>query len=130
MVEEICRFVIENQNLTAAIKKLRSDLTKIIRISEYQKEKEQKLRISEKMMEARRSLSDVGAKLYTKSEAKRKNVIDIFHSNIKRVEEAVRVLEEFSKLIDPNSGKRFKAIRMKVYQVEKRVALKLGRAGL
>jgi len=119
VVEEIARFVLEDKKLTFSIKKLRSELTRVI----------QKLD-KVKLLAERRALSDVGGKLYTKSESKRKDIADVFRSNMKRVEEAVRVLEEFSKLIDPNSGKRFKAIRMKVYQVEKQVALKLKRAGL
>lgn len=130
VVEDICRFVLDQKALTAKIKKMRSELTRVIRRLGDQDAGYQGIRISGRMLAARRSLSDVGRKLYTKSEAKRKGIVDIFNSNIKRVEEAVRVLEEFSKLIDPNSGKRFKSVRMKVYQVEKQVALKLRRAGL
>lgn len=130
VVEEICRFALENKTLTNSIKKLRAELVKDIRLLGDQGLGDRDIRVSGKMLAARKALSDVGAKLYTKSESKRRNICDVFHSNIKRVEEAVRVLEEFSKLIDPNSGRRFKAIRMKVYQIEKRVALKLERAGL
>jgi len=49
----------------------------------------------------------------------------IFKSNIKRAQEAVRVLEEFSKLIDPKLGKLFKAIRFEAYEIEKKLILNI-----
>lgn len=111
VVEEICRFVLQDKRLTLTVKKLRGDLSRKM--------------IKEQALKARRALADVGRKLYTEREGRRKNIKDIFQSNIKRAEEAVRVLEEFSKLIDPKSGMRFKKIRFKIYEVEKRISKKL-----
>jgi thiamine-phosphate pyrophosphorylase len=107
VVEEICRFVLEDKRLTLTVKKLRGDLSRIM--------------IKEKAIKARRALADVGRKLYTEREGRRKNIKDIFQANIKRAEEAVRVLEEFSKLIDPKLGAKFKAVRFKLYGIDKRV---------
>lgn len=126
VVEEICRFIIEDKRLTLALKKLRGELSKIIRLSEYQLGEHQKSRISEKLIEFRRAEKDVGRKLYTKREGKRGDIQDIFHSNMKRAEEAVRVLEEFSKLINPKMGQKFKAVRFKLYSLEKKIAGSLG----
>lgn len=125
VVEEICRFILENKRLTLSIKKLRGDLSKIIRASAYQMGEDQKIRVSEKLIEFRKAEGDVGRKLYTKREGKRGNIQDIFRSNMKRAEEAVRVLEEFSKLLDPKMGQKFKAVRFKLYTIEKKIALKL-----
>lgn len=111
VVEEICRFVLEDKRLTLTVKKLRGDLSR--------------LKIREQAIKARRALADVGRKLYTERESKRKNIKDVFQSNIKRAEEAVRVLEEFIKLVDPKSGVSFKKIRFKIYEVEKRISKKL-----
>lgn len=122
VVEEICRFVLENEKLTLAAKKLRGELSKVIRLSEYQLEKNQKIRISERRILGRRVLEDVGRKLYTKGEGKRKNIASVFFANMKRAEEAVRCLEEFSKLLDPQAGKKFKALRFKLYELEKAIA--------
>jgi len=132
VVEEISRFILEDKKLTLAIKKLRGDVSKIIRVSEYQKEIKQRIRIpacrqawSDKLIEFRKAERDVGRKLYTKREGKRGNIQDVFRSNMKRAEEAVRVLEEFSKLLDPKMGQKFKAVRFKLYIIEKKIARKL-----
>lgn len=112
VVEEICRFILEDKRLTLSVKKLRGELSRIAKMSE-------------KLIEARGAEKDVGRKLYTKREGKRGNIQDIFRSNMKRAEEAVRVLEEFSKLLDPKMGQKFKAVRFKLYTIEKKVARKL-----
>lgn len=112
VVEEICRFVIEDRGLTLVVKKIRGELAKAVRISD-------------KLVVERKSDSDVGRELYTKTEEKRKNLVDILRSNLKRVEEALRCLEEFSKLIDPRLGKRFKSLRFKVYTLEQKLILRL-----
>lgn len=122
VVEEIARFMIEDKRLTLTIKKLRGDLSKIIRAAEYKKEIDQKIRVSENLIKARGAEKDVGRKLYTEREGKRGNVQDVFRSNMKRAEEAVRVLEEFSKLLDPKMGQKFKAVRFKLYTIEKKIA--------
>lgn len=122
VVEEICRFIVEDKKLTLAVKKLRGEMSKIIRSSEYQMGEDQKIRISEKRIEFRDAERDVGRKFYTEREGKRGSIKDIFRSNMKRAEEAVRVLEEFSKLLDPKLGQKFKAVRFKLYSVEKKIA--------
>jgi len=110
VVEEVCRFVLKDKKLTLSAKKLRGDLSKIIGGAEDWKT----------LIKARKALKDVGRKLYTRSEGRRVKVKDIFTANIKRSQEAVRCLEEFSKMINPDLGKKFKAVRFKLYEIEKR----------
>lgn len=55
-------------------------------------------------------------------ELKRKGIKDIFFANIQRAKESMRVLEEFAKIIDKNIALRFKAIRYRIYELEKRAA--------
>ena len=124
VVEEICRFVLEDKKLTLTLKKLRGVLSKVIRISEDQRAGEQKIRASD-LIKARKSDQDVGSKLYTKGEGRRQNIESVFRANMKRAEEAVRCLEEFSKLIKPEYGKAFKSIRFKLYALEKRITLRV-----
>jgi len=109
VVEEICRFVLEDKKLTLEVKKLRGNL-----------------RMGRKLS-IRHALSDVGRGLYPEKEGKRRGIEDIFRANIKRAQEAVRCLEEFSKLIGPAPGRKFKQIRFKLYDLEKRIAARLGR---
>lgn len=122
VVEEICRFILEDKKLTLVIKKLRGELSKVIRLSGDQGRGYPGIRISGKLIRARKAERDVGRKLYTKREGRRKNIQDIFRSNMKRAEEAVRVLEEFSKLLNPRLGQKFKAVRFKLYAMEKKIA--------
>ena len=114
VVEEIVRFILINKKITLELKELRAELKKIAS-SLPQKE----------LLAARASLSDVGGELYTKSESKRGKTEELFYSNIKRAEEAVRVLEEFSKYVDPKLGRQFKAVRFKLYDLEKQIARSL-----
>jgi hypothetical protein len=43
----------------------------------------------------------------------------VFCANLQRVKEAVRVLEEFSKLDDTRRAARLKALRYALYELEK-----------
>ncbi|OGC04320.1 thiamine-phosphate diphosphorylase [candidate division WOR-1 bacterium RIFOXYA12_FULL_43_27] len=104
VVEEIARFILEDPKLTAETKTLRAQLKQAVSCLKAEKSRE--------------AGKDIGARLYTESEGKRKNLSDIFKSNIKRGQEALRSLEEFSKLIDASLGKKFKALRFKLYEIE------------
>lgn len=52
-------------------------------------------------------------------EGKRENIESIVRANFRRVEESLRVLEEYSRLLSPEQGPQLKSIRYKVYQLEK-----------
>jgi len=111
-VEEICRFILEDAKLTLAVKQLRGRLSKVIKHE----------------LASRDSEGDVGREPYTKNEQNRAGLENIFKANIKRAEEAVRCLEEFSKLLKPSYGKAFKALRFKIYDLEKELAPKVIKA--
>ena len=115
VMEEVVRFVLEDKGLSLRFKNMRGKLRKLAN----------KLFKGEIHFKHRKALKDVGRRVYTRSEARRKTVLDIFVSNAKRVQEALRVLEEFSKLIKPNLGKSFKDIRFRIYDLEKRGYRKL-----
>jgi thiamine-phosphate pyrophosphorylase len=61
---------------------------------------------------------DVG-RLNCRGELKRNNCQSVFLANIQRVKESLRVLEEFSKLVNPGVALGFKKLRYKVYEIEK-----------
>ena len=105
VVEEICRFIIEDAKLTLEAKQLRGRLSKIIKHE----------------LASRDATGDVGREPYTKNEQSRAGLENIFKANIKRAEEAVRCLEEFSKLLNASYGKAFKAIRFEIYELEKKL---------
>lgn len=118
VVEEICRFVIEDKTLALEIKKIRSNLAKTGK----------SLIDNDNHYQYRNAWQDIGRRFYTENEGRRRNVEDVFRANIKRAQEAVRCLEEFSKLLKPMFGKRFKSLRFKLYELEKQIAPKVSKA--
>lgn len=114
--EEVARFILCDEKLTKKLKGLRHRITKII----------QSLKIDIKKLFAIRDIrKDVGARTYPKSEGRRKSYQDIVTSNMKRTEESLRVLEEFTKKINPSAGARFKKLRFQTYDLEKELLEKL-----
>lgn len=111
VLEEITRFILEDEKTTEAFKKLRFKVRSWVKT----------LIPREPHFIGRNIKNDIGKELYTESEAKRKTIIDVFLANSKRVQEAIRVLEEFSKLINPHAGKVIKNIRFKIYELEKKI---------
>jgi thiamine-phosphate pyrophosphorylase len=69
------------------------------------------------MLSARDSVSDSGKKAQEASRADLKNIII---ANFKRAEESLRVLEEYSKIIDFETALKYKALRYKIYDIEKK----------
>lgn len=111
--EEITRFILNDRQLTSAFKKIRHRIDAILK----------RLPGGIILLRERQSLKDVGRHLYVK-ELERKNYQDIFFANIQRVKESIRVLEEFSKLINKKAAIQFKKIRYSIYEIEKKTAKK------
>lgn len=113
VMEEVVRFVLEDKNLTNDLKLIRGRLRRTAKNIPH--------------LKGRKISTDVGRKSYTRGEKNRGSLIDIFLANAKRVQEALRVLEEFSKLINPRQGKIYKNIRFKLYEIERGVYFTLVR---
>lgn len=109
VVEEVARFMWEDEKLSKGLKNLRHKLTKI-----SQENFDQKL-----LLQCRDSQGDLGAKGMSLHEGKRKDVKAIVQANLRRTEEALRVLEEFGKLANKDSAEHFKKLRFKIYTLEK-----------
>ncbi len=115
VVEEVVRFLWKDEKLSKKLKSLRHRITKI-----SQENFDQKL-----LLKYRDSQSDLGAKGMGFYEGKRKDVTTIVQANLRRTEEALRVLEEFGKLIKKDSAESFKNLRFKIYTLEKEIWSKL-----
>lgn len=109
--EDTARFFFDNQALTKDYKAIRHSLTRAVTHLPVAKGK---------IMVARDILGDVGIGS-TAGEFKRSSVRDIFFANTQRAKESVRVLEEFSKLIDRQAAEGFKRTRYKIYELERKV---------
>ncbi len=112
--EEIVRFILNSRVLTSALKNARHQVSLIARSRQ----------VFSNIIRQRKSLQDPGKEIYG-SELGRKDYRDIFFANMQRVKESIRVLEEFSKLKDINSAIRFKRIRYRIYEIEKKIARRL-----
>ena len=107
--EEITRFILDNYNLTSEFKKIRHKAEVILKF----------LPRNTELFKERESLGDVGRKIYI-NELKRRNYQDIFFANMQRAKESIRVLEEFSKLINKDIAVKFKRLRYNIYELEKK----------
>lgn len=109
--EEITRFILNSRSLTAELKGLRHEIDAAVKGLATKKE----------LFKERLIREDVGRDIFA-NELKRGGLKDIFFANIQRVKESIRVLEEFSKLININSSLKFKRARYKIYAIEKKAA--------
>ena len=112
--EEITRFVFDDAILTAQCKKIRHTVTKGVLAlpMPYQH-----------IIKTRDSEGDCGKHSFI-IDKKKETIEDVFIRNIKRAQEAARVLEEFVKLIDYTIARKFQKIRFALYDFEKKVAQK------
>lgn len=113
--EEIMRFILEEKNLTKKFKRLRHKISSVINSIPVSKEG---------LIDARDILKDIG-KISIKPELKREDWRDIFFANLSRIKESIRVLEEFSKLLDKKIALDFKKIRYDFYEIEKKAVKKV-----
>ena len=109
VVEDTCRFVLCDEALYKKIRKVRHLSSKYL-TDQY-----------EQMLSARDSVKDSGRKV---KEQSRQNLKNIVIANFKRAEESLRVLEEYSKIIDFSIALKYKALRYEVYNIEKKMFLK------
>ena len=108
VAEEISRLILNQAGLTQALKDKRHLAGDLVA----------RLLQTETLLEARDSLGDMGGNEGFDT-LPRQTITDILRANLGRSQEACRVLEEFSKLTDPNIAEAFKRIRFDLYTIEK-----------
>ncbi len=101
-LEDIQRYIYDNEMLAKRLKDLRHQV-----------------RYEDKNLLMYRDIMGDILKETTPSEAKRNSIEELIQANIKRAQEAARVLEEAFKLINPAIAQRFKQIRYELYDIEK-----------
>jgi thiamine-phosphate pyrophosphorylase len=110
VVEDYVRFVLDDRCLTEATKQLRHDLVAAV----------QRLPRAERHA-ARETLADVGTSVTTSSEAKREDVAAVVEASLKRVEEALRSLEEYGKVLDAAFAAAIVGLRYRTYTLERAI---------
>ena len=104
VIEDSARFVFNNEEIYKQLRTIRHKAATLLK-NEY-----------DQMLSSRDSVTDVGRKAKEDTRADLKNIII---ANFKRVEESLRVLEEYSKLINFETALNYKELRYSIYQIEK-----------
>jgi thiamine-phosphate pyrophosphorylase len=108
VVEDFVRFALDDPLLTRRIKEVRHRLGEAIRGLD-----------PDMLLGSRDTRGDVGTHIMTASEQTRENPRAVLIANFKRTAEALRSLEEYSKLVDVWISGRFEVLRYDVYTLEK-----------
>ncbi|AKG24443.1 thiamine phosphate synthase [Calothrix sp. 336/3] len=103
IIEEWCRFGLNNAQFANECKHLRQEIASWHTVE---------LRV------ARDTPGDMGTELSHPQEETRSSLKSLLQANFCRVEEAMRVLEEYGKLYSPSMGKAFKQMRYRIYTLE------------
>jgi thiamine-phosphate pyrophosphorylase len=112
VVEDYCRFVLDDKFLSSELKQMRHDLAEVVETLP-----------AGLLIASRDTQRDVGTSLSTDREGKRTSPLDVAQTNLKRLQEALRSLEEFAKLQGAELGRELEAIRYRSYTVERAVLL-------
>lgn len=103
IIEEWCRFGLNDSELSEACKHLRQE------VSRWH---------TAQIKAARDTPGDIGTDLTHPQEEQRSSITSLLQANFCRVQEALRVLEEYGKLDDGNMAKAFKQMRYQMYTLE------------
>jgi thiamine-phosphate pyrophosphorylase len=112
VVEDYCRFVLDDAFLTGQLKALRHELAGALGGGS-----------DALLLEARETIRDVGTSLEAPGQHERADLIAVARVNFKRLQESLRSLEEFGKLREPELGKAIEKIRYRTYTLERATLL-------
>ncbi|MDR0956669.1 MAG: hypothetical protein LBL77_02250 [Endomicrobium sp.] len=106
VIEDGVRFILNDKLLYEKIRNIRHNVDKILR-SKYKE-----------LIKERNSVDDAGRQI---PEVSVKELQEIIMANLKRSQESLRVLEEYSKVFIPEISAEFKKQRYEVYTLEKKI---------
>jgi thiamine-phosphate pyrophosphorylase len=110
VLDDYCRFVLNDGILTESLKRLRHDLAAA-----------ESLLPTRLLLAARDTPGDVGTHLTAGREYERQSPAAVAAINFKRLQEALRSLEEFGKVLDPEFARRVERLRYETYTVEQAI---------
>ena len=112
VLDDYVRFVLDDATLTAELKALRHELVDVLR------------QLPPSLLdEARETQFDVGTGISTPGEMTRRSAADVARINFKRLQEAVRSLEEFGKVLAPQLAPGLEAVRYRAYTLERALGI-------
>jgi len=110
VVEDYCRFALDDRILTEELKAIRHALADLS--ARFP---------ARRLLAARDTVHDVGTTLTAPGEYKRDDPSDVATVNLKRLQESLRCLEEFGKSLAPDLGREFEKLRYHSYTLERAV---------
>jgi thiamine-phosphate pyrophosphorylase len=112
VVEDYCRFVLDDAFLSRELKQLRHELTEALAPWS-----------TTQLLEARETRRDVGTTISTPGEEHRPSLQAVVEANFKRLQESLRSLEEFGKVQSPQLGQTVEQLRYRCYTLERALIL-------
>ena len=112
VAEDVARFILNDSALLNRLKKLRHGVTE----AELSLFKSRQIRLA-----ARDVAKDLGRGNKEKWEKVRSTPKELLKANLKRAQEALRSLEEFSKLLKHPASAKFKKFRYECYKIEEQI---------
>lgn len=109
VAEDYARFALDSPRLAEALKALRHQL----------RERLDALGLpAEALLAVRDTAGDVGTGISAEQEMRRSSAAEVAKAALKRLEEAIRCLEEYGKTVSPAAAAGLKAIRYAAYEIE------------
>lgn len=118
LLEDVARLILNDANLTRQLKTLRHEILR----GDWS--------FNQQLIQSRDSESDVGVDIEALGEEKRRELPIMVVANARRVQEALRILEELSKIpgaAPKLDGEKFKQARFDLYTIEREMLSKLSR---
>ena len=112
VIEDYCRFLLNDAMLCRETKELRHSLAEALACAR-----------GVPLLQARDTPGDVGTGISTVSEQHRTSPLDVVHASFKRLQESLRSLEEFGKVINPEIGRLIEQVRYRSYTLERAMAI-------
>ncbi len=112
VIEEICRFILDNPALTERVKSCRHELSAVVAKLD-----------GLKLLAGRDTQRDVGTKIVAKNQLIRGDLNDCLIAACKRLPEALRVLAETIQTIDTATAGQIEQLRYRIYTLERDVMM-------
>jgi thiamine-phosphate pyrophosphorylase len=110
VVEDYCRFALDDRFLTEQLKELRHGLSAAAGWLP-----------ADLLLASRETLRDVGTSVTAPGEYQRDSPSRVAGANLKRLQESLRTLEEFGKLFGPELGRELENLRYRAYTLERAI---------
>ncbi len=114
VAEDCGRFALNDPAITTMAKHLRSDLKEVYATLP-----------ADEMLTSRDTPGDIGTEITSPTEPKRKDLADVAVAACKRLTEALRTIEEYSKFAAPTQTLQIEQMRYDAYTLEQRITQRL-----